>query len=73
VNAQFDYDGQTHTFQVSLGPRPDGRIGPPLEVIVDDLAPRQDASQRSSRRWRVMYDRVDAEHDRLVYCVIEVL
>ena len=73
MNAQFDYDGRTHTFQVSLGPRPDGRIGPPLEVIVDDLAPQQYAPKRKPRRWRVLYDRVDAEHDRLVYCVIEVL
>jgi hypothetical protein len=22
MNAKFDYDGRTHTFQVSLGPRP---------------------------------------------------
>jgi hypothetical protein len=33
--AQFDYDGRIHTFQVSIGPRPDGKIGPPPEVIVD--------------------------------------
>ena len=50
MNAQFDYDGGTHTFQVSLGPRPDGRIGPPLEVIVDDLAPQQYAPKRKPRR-----------------------
>jgi hypothetical protein len=42
-------------------------------VIVDDLAPQLDVPQYTPRRWRLVYDRVDAKHDRLVYCVIEVL
>jgi hypothetical protein len=72
MNAQFDYDGRVHTFRVSIGPRPDGKIGPPAEVIVEGPEQRQCAPRRRSR-WRVAYDRVDAEHDRLLYRVIEVL
>jgi hypothetical protein len=72
MNAQFDYDGRVHTFRVSIGPRPDGKIGPPVEVIVEGPEQRQCAPRRLTR-WRVAYDRVDAEHDRLVYRVIEVL
>jgi hypothetical protein len=48
------------------------RSGPPVEVIVEGLEPRQCAPRRRTR-WRVAYDRVDAEHDRLVCRVIEVL
>jgi hypothetical protein len=72
MNAQFDYDGRVHTFRVSIGPRPDGKIGPPVEVIVEGPELRQRATRRRTR-WRVAYDRVDAEHHRLVYRVIEVL
>ena len=73
MNAQFAYDGRIHTFQVSIGLRPDGRIGPPLEVVVAGTEAGQYAIQRKHTRWRVVYDRVDSEHDRLVYRVVEVL
>jgi hypothetical protein len=45
MNAQFNYDGRIHTFRVSIGPRPNGKIGPPTEVVVD----RQDPSGRALR------------------------
>jgi hypothetical protein len=35
MNTRFDYDGRIYTLRVSIGPRSDGTIGPPLEVIVD--------------------------------------
>jgi hypothetical protein len=74
MNAQFDYDGRTHTFRVSLAPRPDGKIGPPLEVIVDSAELRDSALRSGKReRWRLAYEGVDAEHDRLNYRVIEAL
>jgi hypothetical protein len=74
MNAQFNHNGRTHTFRVSLAPRPDGKIGPPLEVIVDGPDPGEpDLPLRRRERWRLVYDGVDAEHDRLNYRVIEVL
>lgn len=72
MNAQFDYSGRVHTFRVSIGPRSDGKIGPPVEVIVEGPEPRQCVARRRTR-WRVAYDHVDAEHNCLVYRVIEVL
>jgi hypothetical protein len=74
MNAQFDHNGRVHTLKVSLAPRPDGRIGPPLDVIVDDPEPRHRTIRSRRRdRYRVVYDHVDAEHDRLIYHVVEVL
>jgi hypothetical protein len=74
MNAQFDHNRRIHSFKVSLGPRPDGRIGPPLEVIVDDPEPRhRTVRSRRPGRCRVVYDHVDPEHDRLIYRVIEIL
>jgi hypothetical protein len=74
MHAQFDHNGRIHTFRVSLAPRPDGKIGPPMEVIVDGAEPRGGALRRRKReRWRLAYDGVDREHDRLVYRLVEVL
>jgi hypothetical protein len=45
-----------------------------LEVIVAGSEPRDSAlRQRKRERWRLAYDGVDPEHDRLNYRVIEVL
>jgi hypothetical protein len=50
------------------------RSAPPLEVIVDGLDPGDRTFRRRKReRWRLAYDGVDAEHDRLNYRVIEAL
>ena len=46
MNAEFHRNGRVHIFQVSLGARPDGRISPPIEVIVDDLE-----SHHTGSRW----------------------
>jgi hypothetical protein len=73
MNAEFHHNGRVHTFQVSLGARPDGRIGPPIEVIIDDPAPPGYAGKRKLTSWRVAYDHVDAKHDRLIYRVVEAL
>jgi hypothetical protein len=74
MNAQFDYGGRIHTFKVSIAPRAYGKIGPPLEVIVDGPEPQRCVPRRGKReRWRLAYEGVDAEHDRLSYRVIEVL
>jgi hypothetical protein len=74
MHAQFDHHGRIHMFRVSLAPRPDGRIGPPLEVIVDGPDPRGSTIRcRKRERWRVAYKGVDPKCDRLIYRVIEVL
>jgi hypothetical protein len=74
MTAQFDHHGRVHMFRVSLAPRADGRIGPPLEVIVDGLDPRGRTIRcRKRERWRVAYEGVDPKRDRLIYCVVEVL
>jgi hypothetical protein len=74
MNAQFNYGGRIHTFQVPIGPRPDGTIGPPTEVIVDGSETGDSTLRRRKReRWRLAYDGVDPEHDRLNYRVNEVL
>jgi hypothetical protein len=72
MNAQFDYGGRVHTFRVSLGPRPDCKIGPPIDVIVD-ACDQHDCRPRRPARWRVAYEGVDPEYDRLCCRVIEVL
>jgi hypothetical protein len=58
---------------LSLVPRSDGKIGPPVELIVDDQEPGHSNMLPRRTRWRVTYDRFDAKHDRLIYRVIEVL
>jgi hypothetical protein len=72
MNAQFDHNSRVHIFQVSLAARPDGRIGPPQEVIMDDPEPHHRTTRsRRCELLQVVYDHVDAEHGRLIYRVVE--
>jgi hypothetical protein len=58
---------------VPIDPRPDGKIGPPTGVIVGAEPCDRALRRRRPTRWRVAYEGVDAEHDRLIYRVIEAL
>jgi hypothetical protein len=62
-----DYEGRTHNFRVPIGPRPDGKIGPPTEVVIYGSDARDRIIGRGGpARWRVVYERFDAEHNRLI-------
>jgi hypothetical protein len=42
-------------------------------VTVDGPEPRESRRRRKRERWRLAYNGVDPEHDRLNYRVIEVI
>jgi hypothetical protein len=58
---------------VSLAPRPDGKIGSRLEVIVDGAEPLDSALRCSKRERRRLAQTESTEHGRLNYRVIEAL
>jgi hypothetical protein len=77
VNARAAFSPFTNQLHEALGVvvrGSVGRIGPPLQLIVDGEELRQRTIRSCWRdRYRVVYDHVDAEHDCLIYRVVAVL